>query len=48
MAIRVPSHEGYAAFKVLHKRSGSGALHRDMASRFSRKPGADKSPADAL
>src|SRR6218665_3231769 len=44
----VTSLEGYALLKVLGKGSGLDALRRDMASRFSRKPAADKSPADAL
>jgi hypothetical protein len=40
--------EGYALLKVLGKGSGLDALRREMASRFSRKPSADKSPAEAL
>jgi hypothetical protein len=38
--------EGYALLKVLGKGSGLDALRRDMASRFSRKAPAAKTPAD--
>lgn len=44
----VTSLEGYALLKVLGKGSGLDALRRDMASRFSRKAPAAKTPADVL
>ncbi|WP_158622905.1 hypothetical protein [Aquabacterium soli] len=42
------SLEGYALLKVLGKASGLDALRRDMATRFSRKAPAAKSPVGAL
>lgn len=42
------SLEGYALLKVLGKGSDLDALRRDMASRFSRKAPAAKSPVDVL
>jgi hypothetical protein len=44
----VTSLEGYALLKVLGKGSGLDALRRDMASRFSRRAPAAKTPADVL
>lgn len=44
----VTSLEGYALLKVLGKGSGLDALRRDMASRFSRRAPAVKTPADVL
>lgn len=46
--VMATSLEGYALLKVLGKGSGLDALRRDMASRFSRKAPAAKTPVDML